>query len=126
MMEELTIRIQENREGGTVHLSDEGPLPTTGYFVGGVVSALIIEPSEFDTEEADQMVQSFLIYLKSQNLAPYVGWWTDEETGKLYVDATTWYRHYDVAESACRSRNEIAFYDIARGRSFRPVIREEA
>ena len=42
-------------------------------------------------------------------------------TGKVYVDGTSWRLRYDQAETLCRTRREIAFYDIERGRSFRPV-----
>lgn len=117
----LTTNILDTPAGGTAPVRGEAPLPAFGYFVGGVVSALIVEPSELASDEARSMIDLFVNYLRTLRAAPYVGWWTDEETGKLYVDATEHHWTYEAAEAACRDRNEIAFYCIELGRSFRPV-----
>lgn len=106
-------------DGGTARLNGTTPLPTTGYYVGGKVSALV----EDDPRDVDPgSVWIFLAYLESQQIAPFVGWWTDAETGKLWIDATTWHANYNDAEAQCRDRHEIAFYDVKRGRSIRPVV----
>lgn len=107
--------IIDNPEGGTFRLSGEA-LPTTGYFVGGRVSALIIEG---DPRGYREEIEFFVEYLSTLG-ADYVGWWLDEDTGKIWVDCSDWFRDYETAERICRGRGEIAFYDIERQRSFEP------
>lgn len=117
----IVDRIIENPEGGTAHLQG-AELPGTGYYVGGVVSSLILDQP---TSRTDGDIEAFVAYIALDgNIAEYVGWWVDDETGKLYVDATTWHADYDEAERVTRERNEIAFYDIERQREFRPVVVE--
>lgn len=123
MIESLATNIIDTPQGGT-HRVDGHTMPTDGYLVGGIVSPLIFRDTpdhEVDREE----LEFFLWYLKDIVEAPYIGWWTDEETGVVYVDGTTWTASYNHAEALCRDRNEIAFYDIKRGRSFRPVLTTE-
>lgn len=112
----ITNQILAAREGGTVSLEGRD-LPTTGYFVGGIVAALIVGD---EPERAE--IDTFIAYLTDRIGADYVGWWTDLETGQLYIDGTTWHADYDEAERLCRERGEIAFWDIEREREFRPVI----
>lgn len=117
----ITSLIIASPDGGTVSLTAD-PLPTTGYFVGGLVRPLILGNGIEFTPDALFQIDVFLDYLNGPTVgAPFIGWWTDEKTGRVYVDATTWHESYWVAERECRRRHEIAFYDIERGRSFRPV-----
>lgn len=116
----FTEQIIANPEGGTVSLTGD-PLPTVGYFIGGVVAPLVLDEKGTLADEKEAL-DAFIAYLNGPTVgALYLGWWTDEETGKLYVDGTSWRSSYDQAEQLCRMRREIAFYDIERGRSFRPV-----
>lgn len=117
----LAQQIMDTPAGGT-HRVDGHAMPTDGYLIGGIVSPLI---SETDGTFVDDNLPHFLAYLLDTVEAPYIGWWTDEETGLVYVDGTTWTASYNHAEALCRDRGEIAFYDIKRGRSFRPVITTE-
>lgn len=118
-MLELTDMILDTREGGTSSLTG-GELPVTGYFVGGVVSPLIIEPED-SLPEARWNVDAFIVYLRGlrQVSCEFVGWWTDEETGKLWIDGTTWHETEFQAGRAGRGRREIAIYDIERQRELR-------
>lgn len=115
---DITSQIVENIEGGTVSLEGRD-LPTTGYFVGGVVSPLVLPGDFLVASEIDYFVSYLTL---DGNVAEYVGWWTDSDDGKLYIDGTTWHADYDEAERICRERNEIAFWDIERAREFRPVV----
>lgn len=102
--------------GGTVALNGL-PLPIVGYFVGGASEELVY-PSfvEFNGREAAQFVQSAT--------APYVGWWVDEETGKIHIDAVNWFEEHDAAAAVARVRKEIAIWDIERERELRLVYVE--
>lgn len=115
-MTNFTQQILANPEGGTVSLT-ASELPTTGYYVGGKVVPLVID----DSADVEDDIDFFVEYLHTLG-AEYLGWWTDEETGKLWVDASDWFAEYEQAETVCRARGEIAFYSIADERSFRPVI----
>lgn len=105
---DITSRIIESRSGGTVRL-DGGELPSYGYFVGGIISPLIVgDDNLLPVTEID----NFVDYVRTQTDAPYLGWWTDEETGKLYVDATSWEPDVDKATRLGEERGEIAIFDI--------------
>lgn len=97
--------------GGTVALNGL-PLPTAGYFVGGASEELVY-PSfvEFNGREAARFVQSAT--------APYVGWWVDEETGKIHIDAVDWFQEESAAVAVGRVRGEIAIWDVANEREIR-------
>lgn len=105
---DITSQILASRSGGTVHL-DGGELPTFGYFVGGIVSALVVGD---DTLRPVEEIDNFVQYVEQQLDTPYLGWWTDEETGKLYVDATSWVADVDKAVRLGEERGEIAIFDI--------------
>lgn len=120
-MNRITKEILATPSGGTIPLS-AGPLPSTGYFVGGVVSALIIEPENDTPEEQVEALDHFVEYVSGPRVAAdYLGWWTDEETGKLWVDATSWHPTEYEAGLFGRGRREIAIYDIAKERELRLV-----
>lgn len=122
-MTNIASQIIEKPEGGTVALGwDE--VPATGYLVGGLVSALIIEPSDSHRERRE-MLDEFIDYVNGPTVgAPFLGWWTDEETGKIWVDATTWHATEFEAGRIGRKRREIAIFDIARERELRLVYVE--
>jgi len=113
----FTEQIMSSPEGGTASLNGED-LPATGYFVGGVVSPLIIEPDDSLAEQKEAL-DTFISYVDEQTIAPYLGWWTDDETGRLWVDATTWHPTEFEAGRTGRKRREIAVFDIERNRELR-------
>jgi hypothetical protein len=108
-MNAYTKLILDSLEGGTVPLS--GDLPTYGYLVGGVVSSLIFDPSDDLQPGAD--IDHFVDYVKGPTVAAeYLGWWTDEETGAVYVDASSWHPDVDKATRVGEERGEIAIFDL--------------
>lgn len=113
---EMASHMLTNPDGGTFAL-DGSDLPTTGYYVGGLVSPLIVD--DLTTEED---VALFIDYLRSLGKVQFVGWWTDIEDGTVWVDGTSHMATYIDAEVACKERGERAFYDIERGRSFTPIV----
>lgn len=91
---------------GTLDILAGLPLPEHGYFVGGVGTPLV-----FESVEAANLG---LIHQFIENTeAGFVGWWTDQETGKLYVDGSSWHSFGPAAMHAAAIRGEIAFWDIA-------------
>lgn len=111
-MTNFTQQIVANPEGGTVQL-DGGPLPDRGYFVGGIVNALIIDDT-FTPKSTMEALEVFVTYLREHTDVPYIGWWTDEQDGKLYVDGTSWYADEQEARRIGKSRGEIAIFDVER------------
>lgn len=119
----ITSKIMESPSGGTVALGWNA-IPLTGYFVGGMVSPLIIEPDDSLAEQREAL-DHFIEYVNGPTVgADFLGWWTDEDTGKLWVDATTWHESEFQAGRVGRQRREIAIYDIERSRELRLVYVE--
>lgn len=114
---DIIEQIISDPSGGTASLRGL-ELPSTGYFVGGLVSPLIVEDGSSVTSlRAD--LETFVSYLTDSTDAEYVGWWTDEETGRLWVDATSHHYSEYYAARYGRERREIAIFDIARERELR-------
>lgn len=118
----FTQQILDNPSGGTIHLGGDN-LPVTGYFVGGIVSPLIIEPDESPADQREAL-DTFIKYLINGAGPAYLGWWTDEETGKVWVDGTTWHETEFEAGRIGRKRREIAIFDIERDRELRLAYTE--
>lgn len=98
--------------GGTGRSGDSN-LPQYGYYVGGAGPALVF-PSP---ERVDHyLLAQFVLFTMGDEL---VGWWTDEETGKMWIDRTTWHDNLAEARETAVKRGEIAFYSIAEERSIR-------
>lgn len=104
-------RIVSNPVGGTAHLVGRS-LPTDGYFVGGAGSALVFRTAG----EVDRYLATQFMLRAS---APYVGWWIDQETRKLYIDQVEWFPFLVDARREAAHLGEIAFWDIAAGREVR-------
>lgn len=115
---DFTQRILDTPSGGTIHLGGDN-LPVTGYYVGGVVSPLILEPDDSPADQREAL-DEFIAYLNGPTVgAPFLGWWTDEETGKVWVDGTTWHETEAEAGRIGLERREIAIFDIERDRELR-------
>jgi hypothetical protein len=100
---------------------DGGEPAAAGYFVGGASAPLVfgsLEKASHHTALGD-----IIEFLKSTETA-FVGWWTDSETGKVYVDDTTWHSSLALATHAAQERSEIAFWDIANAQEVRTPSKE--
>lgn len=113
----IVEQIFASPEGGTASLNG-GKLPVYGYFVGGLVSPLILDGTS-DAAGARDEIEAFVAYLAESTDAGYAGWWTDEETGKVYVNGVDWYGSEMRAADIGHQRREIAVYDIADQRELR-------
>jgi hypothetical protein len=105
-------QIVENPEGGTASLRG-AELPTSGYFVGGIVFPLVLPGELGFAPAAEWYVEVFATYLTEHINADFLGWWTDSETGKVWVDGTTWHATGLEAGRVGRERGEIAIFDVA-------------
>jgi hypothetical protein len=116
-------QIMASPAGGTLSLTGD-PLPTGGYYVGGVILPLILDPEDSPQEQADQ-VKHFAEYLLAQSaFARFLGWWTDVETGRVWVDGVSHHATEYRASRFGRIRREIAIFDIARGCELRLAYTE--
>jgi len=107
----IAQQILDNPEGGTAHTEGD-PLPTGGFFVGGAGTVLIFR-------NQDEMDESLIKAWLADPATGYVGWWTDQDTGKVYLDWSSWYRSHSQACFWAARRGEIAFWDIARDQEVR-------
>jgi len=110
-------RIDNAPAGGTVSLRRSLPVPTYGYLVGGAGPVLVFQ-SEEALREHWGMVESFVsaVYAHGHQ---YIGWWTDPETEKVYLDVSTWHAELYDADRLSQRRGEIAFFDIENNDSLK-------
>ena len=106
-------------DGGTLSMHPGVPdEPADGYFVGGQdLTSLVFRRQDVRRPKVMYAAKDFLARLNTS----YVGWWVDQETGKVWLDGVEWYLSRDVAESTARRHGELAFWDIARQRELRIV-----
>lgn len=101
--------IDNEPAGGTRALV--GPeVQTHGYFVGGAGPVLVFQ-SEGKMREHQGMVESFISSVHALGYG-YIGWWTDPETGKFYLDVSTWHESVITADRLASERGEIAFFGV--------------
>ncbi|HKZ21138.1 MAG TPA: hypothetical protein VJQ57_13640 [Acidimicrobiia bacterium] len=108
MSSSTVATILANREGGTLKL-DGLPLPEVGYFVGGLIPALVVPHDE----SAESEIEDFLLDAGTAPGVDFLGWWTDSEDGRLWVDGSDWHLLRTDALRVAAERGEIAIYDIA-------------
>ena len=109
--------IESTEPGGTFSLATEVPdEPADGYFVGGQdLTSLVFRRKDARKAQVVRQINDFVSRLNTS----FVGWWTDPETGKVWLDGVEWYLSHDVAASVARRHGELAFWDIARQRELR-------
>jgi hypothetical protein len=113
-MNEIIKQIIANPEGGTVGL-DGRPTPHYGFFVGGHGDPIELSAGVEFVAETQRQISD---WIRKSN-APFVGWWTDEETGKLYLDGSDYIESEFTATQLGRLRHEIAVWDIGNERELR-------
>lgn len=101
--------------GGTAESHHNSRPPQDGYFVGGAVSGLVYDSFEDAFADRDEVVH----FIRSLPRHVLVGWWTDPEDGKFYLDGTTWTAFRETAETHAHSRGELAYYDAANEKDVR-------
>jgi hypothetical protein len=111
---DIIARIMASPEGGTVSRTEREE-PTYGFFVGGHGQPIVFSAGSEFTPDLERQIIDWL----RKCSAPFVGWWTDGETGKLYLDGSDWIEAQFTAAQVARLRKEIAFWDIGNDRELR-------
>ena len=115
--EQILSAVRGGSEGGTFPLASES-LPDTGFYVGGVISSLILVPG--DTSATEELADTEVFVAELQRLGVgYVGHWTDEDDGRVYIDGVEHHTTEFAAASVARERHEISIWDIANNRELR-------
>ena len=110
-------RIDNHPAGGTLTLSGELGTPNHGYFVGGAGPLLAFQSEEM-LRENWKAVESYVSAMISSG-HQHLGWWTDPETEKVYLDCSTWHPDMFQADQHAMRRGEIAFYDVEGDRDIK-------
>ena len=102
----LVMRSVLLEESGATVSRNGNDVPTAGFYVGGVVESLV-----FDSRDKIDFpsVREFL----GRADTPFVGFWLDTETGKIYFDLVDWYRSVRDALHLAKVRGELAVWDVA-------------
>lgn len=108
---EILHTIVKGGEGGTVD-RDGIPLPTDGYYVGGLFPSLVFD-SVHDVDRGE------LAWWIGNNEASFYGVWEDTDTGKIYFDGSSWVYDVSSALGVGKARGEIAIWDIAQNAEIR-------
>lgn len=103
--------IEQHKEGGT--LSTRGAaVPTSGFFVGGVVDPTVVK-GDHDREHLAYLIHSKIVETQSE----WVGYWLDPETDCYHIDGVTHTDDLVQAIEWTKNRGEMAFYVIHAGTS---------
>lgn len=113
-MHEIVSKIMTDLSGGTVRL-DGGEVPATGYMVGHGRQGLSL-PATMVTRA---LVWEVVAYLTDTRGVRYLGWWVDQESNRFFLEPSDWTANYNHAVQMASEREELAFYDIARGADIR-------
>lgn len=101
--------IVEEKEGGT--FSTHGAsVPTTGFWVGGVVDPTVVTP-DHDREHLAYLVQQKIVESQTE----WVGYWLDWETNLYHLDGVSWTEDAAQAVKWAQDRGEKAIHSIANG-----------
>lgn len=90
-----------------------GPLPDTGYYVGGKVPSLVIDPLA-----TPWTIESVVAWVESHR-SDYVGVWLEHDTGLFHVDMSDWVVNRSYALGLAKRRGELAIYDIRHASDIR-------
>ncbi len=101
---ELLAAMIKAGEGGTVRRSGD-PLPSRGYYVGGLCESLVFE-SVADVDRGE------VAWFIGNHFASYYGVWVDTDDNKVYIDAVSHFIFRKNALVAGKARGEIAVWDI--------------
>lgn len=104
--------------GHSVNL--RGDTPKSGYMVGGWVPSLVIEGEDLDRTPL-AVTDKWLLenYRLLQYSSWYAGIWTDQDTGKVYIDISQNIQSREVALGVAAELEELAVWDVENNEEIR-------
>lgn len=107
--------------GGFSLKPQDGAKPTGGYMVSLPGHTAIVRESDLSGPHAEKILAEFS---KEHSTAlsqkgAHIGGWTDKESGQTYLDISHNIKNKNAAVRAGRTRNQIAIWDVKKGREIR-------
>jgi hypothetical protein len=108
--------IRSNPNGFSVTLG--GEQPKGGYMVSMPGHSMILDANELAGPNGAKIIQDYVSSHADALAEPgaHIGGWTHGETGKTYLDVSHNIPSRAVAVQAGRQRNQIAIFDVKRGK----------
>jgi hypothetical protein len=115
---ELLHAMVKGEEGGGTVRRTESPLPSGGYYVGGIYPSLVFPSVDtFDRGEVAWWI--------GNHFASFYGVWVDSTDGKVYVDAVSHFHFIKNALDNGKARGEIAIWGIKENEEIRVDSHED-
>lgn len=106
---------------GGISVTPDGKSPKDGYMVAVQGRTTILNGHELLTNDAPHVISEFA--RKNADLlgkpGAHIGVWKDDKSGKVYLDVANNVHGKFTALKAGKAANQIAIYDVKRGREIR-------
>jgi hypothetical protein len=111
--------IRSNPHGFSVTL--DGKTPSGGYMVSLPGSSRIVRAADLAGENGRGIINDFAVRNAGALMQPgaHIGGWTDRHSGRTYLDVSQNIPGRFNAIQEGKKRNQIAIYDVRRGREIR-------
>lgn len=113
---EVVQHIQRNPGGFSI--TTQGKTPTGGYMVAAPGRTKIVSESDISGPGGHRLIEQYARENADALRQPgaHLGGWTDQSTGKTYLDISHNIKDRDRAVSAGVKRNQISIWDVKNGR----------
>lgn len=116
----ILAQIRANPSGFSLKPTN-GEQPANGYMVSLPGHTRIVSESDLKGPHAEKILSE---YSRQHALAlsekgAHIGGWTDKESGHTYLDISHNIKNKNAAVRAGRARNQIAIWDVKKGREIR-------
>ena len=112
-----------NKTGGASYNVMTSELnPTTGYMVSFIGYEKVLDKKPTTYNEFSDIMRDYFTsrvwdaIITIPNL--FIGLWTDEKTGKFYIDLSQNEPSFEMALELAIDRKQLAIYDCEKGKSF--------
>lgn len=104
-----------------ISVTTNGQQPKDGYMVSVPGRTTILENQELKSTDAPHVLAEFARKNADALSKPgaHIGVWKDSATGKVYLDVSNNVRGRGAAIKAGKAANQIAIYDVKRGKEVR-------
>jgi hypothetical protein len=116
---EVLAHIQANPGGFSV--TPRGQTPENGFMVSVPGRTRIVNESDLSGPNGHAIINDYAAEHSDalRQRGAHIGGWTDKETGKTYLDISQKIGSRSRAISAGKKRNQIAIWDVKKGREIR-------